>query len=1059
MSTRAPICTLLGLILAAGSVMQAQATFTWTGATTQTVNDGTNTNWLGGAAPVSGNNADLVFGVPANPTLPQSGALKLLANSTFDVASITFNSSFPQYSFFPSTVESTAVLAVGAGGIQSTGSGNIIFSPNLTLQLNASQSWTTSSNLLVFGSISGAFNLTKSGTGILLLGGNSPAFAGNLTVTQGALYLADNQYSAGTGNLIFQSGTTLAPSDTSVSISNNVTVSDGVTFANALGLFNPSPNTPGITIGGSFTAATASIRLHLLDQVSLRLNGALDGPSGTAVTFDSGGTVILAGSTTGAISSITADAAGVVFAAPNTLPSTSIQALNGGYIGVGATSLVPTNVPSPIAMLALITNKAAFNGTFGFDTDPALGAGYTYTDALDFSAFSTSNFKIGSATGATLGAAAVITPPTGGDYRFGNGGGRLVVQSNLTAPVNLIVNSTDLRPLTLVLQGNNSFTGDLTSIQSYVVLDSIGALPSASKIHLGVSGYVSYTPNWGSVPSPVDLISRLSAGYDSTGILGFDSAQPATVPLTVSGPVNLSGLVGPIYLGTTTQGLTLTGTITPPTGGVLEFAGVNQGFLAIASNLTAANGVTSVVIGHPDVTFNKGQEGVGLSGANDYTGGTTLLNGSLSLGNSSALGTGSLTIVNTANNVGITSTSSVALANAVVANNSLVKIDASSSPITFNGTISGPARLSLLGNVTLGTANSYTGGTDIGSISASSPMVVTVNSNTGLGSGDVNFAGMYATVNFTTNVPSIGSLSGGGIVDGIVLPTSATSLAINQTKDGTFTGTISGPAGGATTATLVKIGSNGLVLYGVGNYTGGTLINGGNLAAGNSSALGNGSVTISNDAKLSVLPGVVLTNPIIFGSGGSKLGGGGTFAPVGGLTIGTGTLLTPGNGNISTLTFGTAAAPTNLTWDLGGAFKMGFQNPNGPAGSGTDLIYVNGTLTISSTSVAPFTVSLWTLDPMGNQGVPMAGFNSSQSYNWQVAGASGGILNFDPTKLSLDTSNFVNGLDGGSFSFSLGGGNTALYLNFTPVPEPSTWALMIAGAGAVLFPVFRRRRS
>jgi len=200
MFNRARICTLLGLVLAAAPVMFAPTTFTWTGTTTQIINDGTITNWLGGVALVSGNNAYLVFGVPANPS-PQSGMLKLLANSTFDVASVTFNSSFPAYSFSPSITESTAVLAVGAGGIQSTGTSNVIFGPSLTLQLNASQTWTTTGNLVVSGPISGTANLTKSGTGILLLGGDSPDFTGDLIVTSGggALYLGKSD-SAGSGN-------------------------------------------------------------------------------------------------------------------------------------------------------------------------------------------------------------------------------------------------------------------------------------------------------------------------------------------------------------------------------------------------------------------------------------------------------------------------------------------------------------------------------------------------------------------------------------------------------------------------------------------------------------------------------------------------------------------------------------------------------------------------------------------------------------------------------------------------------------------------------------------
>jgi len=55
------------------------------------------------------------------------------------------------------------------------------------------------------------------------------------------------------------------------------------------------------------------------------------------------------------------------------------------------------------------------------------------------------------------------------------------------------------------------------------------------------------------------------------------------------------------------------------------------------------------------------------------------------------------------------------------------------------------------------------------------------------------------------------------------------------------------------------------------------------------------------------------------------------------------------------------------------------------------------------------------------------------------------------------TSGFANGTAGGSFSFADSG--DSLFLDFTPVPEPSTWALMGAGLLAVAAPALRRRTS
>jgi hypothetical protein len=64
--------------------------------------------------------------------------------------------------------------------------------------------------------------------------------------------------------------------------------------------------------------------------------------------------------------------------------------------------------------------------------------------------------------------------------------------------------------------------------------------------------------------------------------------------------------------------------------------------------------------------------------------------------------------------------------------------------------------------------------------------------------------------------------------------------------------------------------------------------------------------------------------------------------------------------------------------------------------------------------------------------------------------------------VALNTSAFSNALNSGTFSLSVtefAGGSAGLFLNFTPVPEPSTWALLIAGLGAIGFVSLRRHRD
>ena len=57
----------------------------------------------------------------------------------------------------------------------------------------------------------------------------------------------------------------------------------------------------------------------------------------------------------------------------------------------------------------------------------------------------------------------------------------------------------------------------------------------------------------------------------------------------------------------------------------------------------------------------------------------------------------------------------------------------------------------------------------------------------------------------------------------------------------------------------------------------------------------------------------------------------------------------------------------------------------------------------------------------------------------------------------MDFSGVTSFLGGGSFSLSLNNAATTLTLNFVPVPEPATYALLALGALVVFFTVRRRR--
>jgi hypothetical protein len=87
----------------------------------------------------------------------------------------------------------------------------------------------------------------------------------------------------------------------------------------------------------------------------------------------------------------------------------------------------------------------------------------------------------------------------------------------------------------------------------------------------------------------------------------------------------------------------------------------------------------------------------------------------------------------------------------------------------------------------------------------------------------------------------------------------------------------------------------------------------------------------------------------------------------------------------------------------------------------------------------------------------MASFNPALPYSWTLLSASSGISNFNPSYFSISTASFQNSLGGGSFNLVDTG--AALTLDFTPVPEPSTWMLMLTGVAAAAAGLRRRRRE
>jgi hypothetical protein len=79
-------------------------------------------------------------------------------------------------------------------------------------------------------------------------------------------------------------------------------------------------------------------------------------------------------------------------------------------------------------------------------------------------------------------------------------------------------------------------------------------------------------------------------------------------------------------------------------------------------------------------------------------------------------------------------------------------------------------------------------------------------------------------------------------------------------------------------------------------------------------------------------------------------------------------------------------------------------------------------------------------------------FNQLSSGSWKILTASGGITGFDAAKFGLDLASFQNPFSG---TWAVTNAGNDLFLTYTAVPEPSTYALLALG-GAALW-AWRRR--
>jgi fibronectin-binding autotransporter adhesin len=642
---------------------------------TWTENGAGSQNWSGNAGFWQGNatppNAANPVGVFVDFGTGSTTAVNFDASSTINA--LRFDSRARAYNITDAGTH-TLTLQNGTGltFIQQQSANNETLSPHAMVFMgNAVFDVTGAGNLTVGSNISGAFSLTKTGSGGALILSGASTYSGGTSIQTGTLEATTNSTALGTGAVTVFNGATLqlaggiSPTNainfSGTGTSNNgaiENVSGANTLSGALTLAGNSrinSDAGTLTLSGGVTGAGNNLNLGGAGNITV--SSAITTGAGT-VTVDGAGTTTFSGVANTYTGDTNVNSGTLALGkAANTTAIAGNLNINGGAVNENASGQIATG--SSIAL-----NSGSFN----------LGNGDTQT-ITQFNSSSGSTVSLGNATsiltingngtstmsGLVTGAGGLATSGTGNvvlgganTYSGGttvasivtplnnqalgsgavaiNSGGKIQVQNGLTIANNFTLNSAGTGANDGAIENlsnANTFTGTVTLAGNSRIQSDNGTLVLSNTVGLGAN--------------------TLNVGGNSNTTLSGVVSGTGAVTKDGTGAFTLSGTTANTYTGTTTVNAgaldlsksanvnAIVGGLTINTGGTVNLGAAGQ--IATGSAVTIAGGTLNLANNSNRVgnlTFSGGGTldfGGGTNTANSFVFNTLTASGVLTINN------------------------------------------------------------------------------------------------------------------------------------------------------------------------------------------------------------------------------------------------------------------------------------------------------------------------------------------------------------------------------------------------------------------------------------------